>query len=132
MAGRVFQKINIFQFQFLSIRELCIYKKWNKIQNLRFLFKKMVDCRILLEIQRKFRKIQRKNTMINIFDFWASKLFSYRIYDIGLYSWGPTASFDTHMDILVSNKVRMPDMSFMSFMSKMSILTCIACDIWYH
>ena len=132
MYSRVFQKINIFEFQFLSIRELCIYKKWNEIQNLRFLSQKMVDCRILLEIQRKFRKIQRKNTMINIFDFWASKLFSYRIYDIGLYSWGPTASFDTHMDILVRNRVRMPDMSFMSKMSKMSILTCIAYDIWYY
>ena len=50
-------------------------------------------------IQRKFLKIQRKISKVSILKFWAVKLFGKLFNGIGLHSWGPDASFDTHIAI---------------------------------
>ena len=74
-------------------------------------------------IQRKFQKIQRKISKVSILKFAAIKLIKKLFNGISLHSWGPDASFDTHIAISRHCKCRVPNVSFMSKMPKMPYLT---------
>ena len=47
------------------------------------------------------------------------------IYDCWLYSWGPNASFDTHIDIYIYVKCHMTYMSDTTYMTYMIYMTCM-------
>ena len=74
-------------------------------------------------IQRKFQKIQRKMSKVRILKFWAGKLINKLFKVIGVHSWGPDASFDTHIAISRHYKCPVTNVSFMSKMPKMPYLT---------
>ena len=79
-------------------------------------------------IQRKFQKIQRKISKVSILKFWGIKLIQKLFNGIGLHSWGPDASFNTHIAISSYDIWCMPYASFMSKMSKMPYLTSMPFD----
>ena len=57
-------------------------------------------------IQRKFKKIQRKIMSGSVLAFSEIKSMKRLVTGIVLHSWGPDASFDTHVDILGVTQVR--------------------------
>ena len=73
-------------------------------------------------IQRKFQKIQRKISYIDILKFLALKPIKMLFVGFGQLSLGPDASFDTHIDISRHDLCRMRYMSFMILLPKMTDL----------
>ena len=65
-------------------------------------------------IQRKIQKIQRKIMSVSVLAFSAIKSIKRLMTGIVLHSWGPDASFDTHIAIIRHFECQMPDVSFMS------------------
>ena len=75
------------------------------------------------------KKIQRKMSKVSILKFWAVKLIKKVFNGISLHSWGPDASFDTHIAISRHYKSGVSNASFMSKMPKMPYLTPMPSDI---
>ena len=74
------------------------------------------------------KKIQRKILKVSILKFWAVKPIQKWFYGIGLHSWGPDASFDTHIAISRHYKCQKLKSSFMSKMPKRPYLTHMPSD----
>ena len=80
-------------------------------------------------IQRKSQKIQRKILKVSFLRLWAVKPIQKQYNGIGLHSWGPDGTFNTHIAITRHDKCRMPYVSFMSKKPKMPFLRHMPYDI---
>ena len=105
-----------------------LWSNWVQKHQQKFLGMLFHFAQSISKIQRKFQKIQRKNVKVSILPFWALKPIQNLFNGIGLHSWGPDASFDTHIAISIHYKCQMPNASFMSKMPKMPYLTHIPSD----
>ena len=67
--------------------------------------------------KENLKKIQGKILKVSILTFWAVKLNQKLFSGIGLHSWGPDASFDTHIALSLYGMCRMAYVSNMAFLA---------------
>ena len=111
-----------------------LWSNWVQKHQRKFLGMLLHFAQSISKIQRKFQKIQRKNVKVSILPFWALKPIQNVFNGISLHSWGPDASFDTHIALFIYDMCRLAYLSnraFLSFVITTCVKICHNCQLWH-
>ena len=123
--GRVYWKIKKLRFVFNSFWLFCGWGFVTTSKKQKLNCQPGSDANMIAKYTKEILKNTKEKSGIRIFQFLALKTILRDIYDCWLYSWGPNASFDTHIDIYIYVKCHMTYMSDTTYMTYMTYMTCM-------